>query len=187
MADTTVRPARPDDAPLIAAVQGAVWSQVYAGLLPPDTLAGAGSANAVATWRQAIDAPPSAQHRVLVALADDEVVGFVAMAPSSDPDLVAPEDVEVHALCVAPERTRVGHGSRLVNATADVMRGLAVGHLHVWVSDWEKGLRQFLERSGWADDGARRRLDLRGDGEVVVDQVRLATALADPSMTGSRS
>ena len=180
MADTSVRPAAPGDAPVIAAVQGAAWSQVYAGLLPPDMLAGVGSEDAVATWRQAIDAPPSHRHRVLVALAGDEVVGFAAMAPSSDPDLVAAEDVEVHALCVAPERTRAGHGSRLVNATADVMRGLAVAYLHVWVADGEDGLRHFLEGAGWADDGARRRLDLRGDGEVVVDQVRLRTSLVDP-------
>lgn len=177
MPDASVRPATPADAAAIASVQAAVWSQVYAGLLPPETLAAAGSADARATWEQAIGTPPSPRHRVLVALAGDEVVGFAAVSPATDPDLDPDADAELHAVCVAPDRAGQGHGSRLVNATADVMRGLAVAHLHVWLSDREAGLRTFLETGGWADEGARRRLDLRGDEEVVVDQVRLGTSL----------
>jgi hypothetical protein len=40
-------------------------------------------------------------------------------------------------------------------------------------------LRQFLTDAGWAPDGAHRELDLRGDGEVLVKQVRLHTDLGD--------
>lgn len=184
MPDASVRPATPRDATAVCALQAAVWSQTYAGLLPVDTLHAAGSAEAVATWERAISTPPSPRHQVLVALAGEQVVGFAALAPATDPDLDPAGDAELHALCVAPDRTGEGHGSRLVNATADVARGRSVARLHVWLCGRETGLRRFLEGAGWAEDGARRRLDLRGDEQVVVDQVRLATSLAGGDVLG---
>lgn len=179
MADSSVRPARPGDAVAIARVQAAAWAQVWARVLPAEVLGAVGSEEAVATWSEAVGAPPSPRHRVLLALAGEEIVGFAAIAPATDPDLDPVRDAELHALCVAPERGGAGHGSRLVNACADVMRGLDVAHLCMWLSGPEERLRRFLEQSGWADDGARRGLDLRGDGAVVVEQVRLSTALTD--------
>jgi GNAT superfamily N-acetyltransferase len=112
-------------------------------------------------------------------VAGADVVGFVALGPAGDPDLVPRLDAELHALCVDPARTGQGHGSRLVNASADVLRGTGFGHLHVWLSDAEDELRTFLEKAGWEDDGARRSLDLRGDGEVTVEQVRLRAMISD--------
>jgi hypothetical protein len=66
-----------------------------------------------------------------------------------------------------------------VNATADVLREAGFGHVHVWLTDRETDLRAFLEKAGWEDDGARRSLDLRGDGAVLVEQVRLRTVIAE--------
>jgi ribosomal protein S18 acetylase RimI-like enzyme len=179
MADASVRPASPDDAPEIARIQAAVWSEVYRSVLPPDALAAATSEESADTWREAVAAPPSPRHRVLTALAGETVVGFVALGPASDPDLQPDLDAELHALCVDPGATGAGHGSRLVNASADVLRGAGFGHVHVWLSEAENELRTFLEKAGWADDGARRSLDLRGDGEVLVEQTRLRTVIAD--------
>jgi GNAT superfamily N-acetyltransferase len=181
MADSSVRPATPGDAPEIARIQAAVWARVFADLLPPDALAAAGAEESTATWRDAVASPPSPRHRVLTALAGEDVVGFSALGPAGDPDLVPQLDAELHALCVDPERSGEGHGSRLVNASADVLRGAGFGHLHVWLTDRETDLRTFLEKAGWADDGARRSLDLRGDGEVLVEQVRLRTTIAEPA------
>jgi ribosomal protein S18 acetylase RimI-like enzyme len=181
MADSSVRPATLDDVPQIARIQAAVWAEVYRDVLPADTLAAAGSEQAAQTWRGAVAEPPSPRHRVLAALAGDRVVGFAALGPAGDPDLVPQQDAELHALCVDPEHAGAGHGSRLVNASADVSRGAGFGHLHVWLSPAERGLRTFLEQAGWAADGATRSLDLRGDGEVLVEQVRLRTMLAEPA------
>jgi GNAT superfamily N-acetyltransferase len=181
MADASVRPATPQDAPEIARIQAAVWAQVYRDVLPPATLDDVASAEAAATWRDAVGHPPSPRHRVLTALAGEDVVGFAALGPATDPDLAPDRDAELHALCVDPARTGAGHGSRLVNAGADVLRAAGFGSLHVWLTDRETGLREFLEKAGWADDGARRSLDLRGDGAVLVEQVRLRTVLAEPA------
>lgn len=176
MADASVRPAVADDAPELARIQAAVWSAVHPGL-PDDVLAAVGSVEAAEQWRRSASAPPTPRHRVLTALAGETVVGFAALAPASDPDTIPALDGELLALCVDPTATSAGHGSRLVNAVADLARIDGSHHLHAWLADAETGLRDFLVGAGWAADGARRSLDLRGDGAVLLDQTRLRTAL----------
>lgn len=181
MADVSVRPATPADAAAVARVQASVWSRLYVGLLPPDALAALDSPESVSSWRAAVTAPPTPEHRVLVALDGTEVVGFAAFAPAADPDLEPDTDAELQVLCVAPDHAGGGHGSRLVNASADVARDHGFEHVHVWLTEREDELRAFLGKAGWVDDGARRSLDLRGDGEFLVDQLRLRTTIGDPS------
>lgn len=178
MADASVRPASADDATELARIQAAVWSVVHPDL-PADVLAAVGSVEAVEQWRRSAVAPPSPRHRVLAALTGDTVVGFAALAPASDPDTIPALDGELLALCVDPAAAGAGHGSRLVNAAADLARIDGVRHLHAWLADAEEDLRAFLVVSGWDDDGARRSLDLRGDGAVLLDQTRLRTALVE--------
>ena len=178
VADASVRPASTADAPELARIQAAVWGAAHSDL-PADVLEAVGSAEAAAQWASAAADPPSPRHRVLTALAGERVVGFAALAPASDPDTVPSLDGELLALCVDPAETGRGHGSRLVNAAADLARIDGVGHLHAWLSDGEADLRAFLVGAGWAADGATRSLDLRGDGDVVIDQTRLRTALVD--------
>jgi len=177
VADASVRRAVTGDAPGIARVQGAVWGRVYAGVLPAELLAGLAGGDGAETWRQTASEPPGERHRLLVALDGDRVVGVAALAPASDPDLVPPLDAELHVFCVDPDQEGRGHGSRLLNASADVMREAGFSHLHVWLGEPERGLWTFLEGAGWAPDGAGRTLDLRGDGQVLVEQVRLRTSL----------
>jgi GNAT superfamily N-acetyltransferase len=105
------------------------------------------------------------------------VVGFAALIPAGDPDTVPALDGELIALHVDPQAQGAGHGSRLVNAVADVARDDGVHHLYAWLADAEVALCDFLVASGWAHDGAIRELDLTGDGRVLVGQARLRTAL----------
>ncbi len=179
MADASVRRAVSGDATGIARVQGAVWARIYGGVLPAETIAAVTDEDAAETWRAAASGPPSDRHRLLVALEGDRVVGVAALAPAADPDLVPPLDAELHVFCIDPDEEGHGHGSRLLNASADVMRETGFSHLHVWLGEPERGLWTFLEGAGWAPDGATRTLDLRGDEQVVVEQVRLRTSLED--------
>ncbi len=178
MADASVRPATAADAADIARIQATVWAGVHSDL-PAAVLEAVGSAEAAEQWAMAATDPPSPRHRVLTALAGERVVGFAALAPASDPDTIPSLDGDLLALCVDPAETGRGHGSRLVNAAADLARIDGVGHLHAWLSDAEEDLRAFLVGAGWAADGATRRLDLVGDGAVLVDQSRLRTALVE--------
>ena len=180
VADASVRAAGPDDVTAIARVQAAAWQADYAGLLPADVLADLDSPAAQEQWRRAVTDPPTPRHRVLVALTGTGIVGFAAFGPSADPDLGASLEAEVAALCVTPQHTGAGHGSRLVNATVDHLRGDGFLHASVWLAATGAGddrLHRFLTDAGWAEDGAHRALDLYGDASLVVPQVRLRAAI----------
>jgi GNAT superfamily N-acetyltransferase len=175
MADRSVRVAWADDAPAIAAVQARAW-QSYSELLPSAVVARIDADAFAATWREAIATPPSARHRVLVALERNTVVGFAATAPSDDPD-AEPGDGEVVAFHVDPDATGAGHGSRLVSAVADTLRADGFSHARMWLIAGDDAVRGFLEPAGWAADGAHRQLDLTGDGIATLRQLRLQTDL----------
>jgi len=183
VADSSVRAASPDDAQAIAAVQAAAWRASYADLLPTELLDELDSADASDQWRAATSSPPSPRHRVLVAMSGADIVGFTSFGPAEDPDLVAlldMVDAELIALSVRPDRLREGHGSRLVNAAVDHLRGDGFLHVRVWLAEpggADDRLHDFLAGAGWAQDGARRELDLNGDGRLVVPQVRLHAAI----------
>ena len=89
---------------------------MHGAALPADLLEAVGSDEAADSWRSAIAEPPSPRHRVLAASAGDRVVGFAALAPSSDPDTDPDPDGELLALCVDPGgagvRARVAAGQR---------------------------------------------------------------------------
>jgi GNAT superfamily N-acetyltransferase len=174
-----VRAASPDDADAIANVQATAWQAAYGSLLPADVIDDLHSTDARDQWRAAVSSPPSPRHRVLVAVTGVDVVGFAAFGPSDDSDLVAMVDAELVALCVLPDRLREGHGSRLVNAAVDHLREDGFLHVRVWLSAGaeDERMHAFLAGAGWAEDGARRELDLYGDGRLVVAQVRLHAAI----------
>jgi GNAT superfamily N-acetyltransferase len=176
MADRSVRMAWADDAPAIAAVQARAWQLSYAELLPAKVLSGIDTADFAQSWQHAIARPPSARHRVMVALERNTVVGFAATAPSDDPDAEA-VDAEVVALHVDPDVIGSGHGSRLISAVADTLRADGFNHARVWIIAADDAVRAFLEPAGWAADGAHRQLDLTGDGTITLRQIRLQTNL----------
>lgn len=175
--DAGVRPARIDDAPAVAAVQAAAWRASYADLLPADVLAELTAESLAPRWDEAIRTTPSPRHHLLVATAGGTVVGFATAAPGGDPDLDPEHDADLLELVVGPTARGAGHGSRLLAAVADVLRGDGFARMHHWVSAADADLRRFLLEAGWGPDGASRELDLRGDGEVVVAQERLHTSL----------
>jgi GNAT superfamily N-acetyltransferase len=178
IAESSVRHALPAEAPAIAAVQVAAWRRAYKDLLPTDVLDQFDAAQFAEQWRAALLSPGQARNRVMVALAGRELVGFAAITPSDDPDADPATDALVTELCIAPEATRAGHGSRLLNAVVDTVRADGFSRVTVWMNSTDDALRGFYTESGWAPDGAHRELDLYGDGSVRVKQVRLHT---DPS------
>lgn len=190
MADVSVRPARPHDAEPVAHLQLLTWKAVYGDLLP-DAALGLPLEQVAAVWLNAIEAPPSPQHRLLVALEQAEVVGFAASEPATDDDLGAaapatrapdsaaplPAAVELTAFLVEPRWSRRGHGSRLLTASVDHWRGDGFATAVHWAFEADTRLAGFLESAGWGFDGYGRGLDT---GPRVVPQRRLHTSLAQP-------
>ena len=173
MADVSVRPARPEDAERVARVQLSTWRTAYADLLPPEAL-DVPEVQAAALWLGAVESPPSPQHRLLVAMERDELVGFAASGPSADED--APGAVELMTLLVEPRWGRRGHGSRLVAASVDHWRGDGFATALTWAWEADPATRSFLTGSGWEPDGLVRGLDT---GPRVQRQLRFHTDLRE--------
>lgn len=176
-ADRSVRIAWADDAVAVGAVQARAWRETYASVLPADLLDDIDAGAFAEQWRAAITTPPTAKHRVLVALERNTVAGFAATAPSEDPD-ADPGDGEIVAFHIDPDAFGAGHGSRLLTAAADTLRADGFIRARIWAVVGDDALRAFLESAGWAPDGAHRELDLTGDGTARLRQVRLHTGLS---------
>jgi len=176
------RPARASDADSMVRVQVASWRCLFAGIVPEDLLAELTGEQAQEVWRdrwrEAITNPPTSRHRVLVAVSETpsrEVVGFVSAGPATDADRWPGTDGELYELRVAPDKTKQGHGSRLLHAAADTLAEDGFHTLSIWALAADSVLRRFLESSGWAPDGAQGELDVG----TSVPVVRLHTRISE--------
>jgi GNAT superfamily N-acetyltransferase len=198
-ADASVRAATAADAGAMGRVQAVAWRSSYGDVLPADTLAGLEPERLGDVWRDAVVRPPSGAHRVLVALAAGELVGFAAIGPSEGPQ---PEVGELVALVVAPGAQHAGHGSRLLNAAADRLRDVGFEQVVAWVLAGDEVRLRFLTAAGFALDGAERTFAAAsgdradgvdgadgadaesgdsGDGTAELREVRLVASLAPPA------
>ena len=171
MADVSVRPARPQDAEWVARVQLSTWRTAYAGLLPPEALA-LPEEQVAAVWLNAVEAPATPQHRLLVAMDGDELVGLATSGPDED----EPDQAELTSLLVLPRWGRRGHGSRLLAASVADWRQDGARLARCWAFEEDAATVAFLRSAGWAPDGAARGLDT---GDRVLRQVRFHTDLGD--------
>ncbi len=180
-----VRPARPGDAADIARIQLVTWRTAYRRVVPREILAELDVEFLRGRWAEAIAAPPSAAHRVLVAVeqADREhTVGFAAIGPADETSL-APDEAEAPTgvgaftdLLVEPRWGRRGHGSRLLAAAVAHWRDDGYRRALAWAFEADPAMRKFLESAGWEADGATRSLDM---ADVLVPQLRLHVGLTD--------
>lgn len=179
LADASVRSARAGDVPAVGLVQAAVWRAAYSTLLPAEVLDRFEGPAFAKAWRSSLDNPPSGLHRLLVACAGDQVAGFVAVGPTADTD--AGDAVgEVLALGVHPDARRQGHGSRLLNAAVDTLRGKGAVRLHAWLLATDEETRAFLQAGGLRADGAYRDRVVAPDGTVAREVRLVANLSADP-------
>jgi ribosomal protein S18 acetylase RimI-like enzyme len=176
-----VRAARASDAEGLALVQVASWRSAFAELVPEAVIAELCSDDALAQfaarWRDAISAPPTAKHRVHVAVeqpGDPEILGFAAAGPATDEDLWPGTDGQLYELHVAPAVADSGHDQRLLHAVADTFAEDGFSAAYTWALAGDAARIGFLEAAGWAQDGSRSNLDMG----VKVPVVRLHTRLS---------
>src|SRR5699024_1318009 len=172
-----VRIAWSGDADAVARCQVRGWRDAYASVLPGDVLAELDPDEFAAKWRASLDKPVDARNRVLVALERSAVRGFAVTSPAADPDCDPIVDGEITEFVIDPDHRREGHGSRLLQACTDTLRADQFTRAVWWLPVQDDPLREFVTSTGWAADGAHRELDLAGDGQVRLKQVRLHTSL----------
>lgn len=168
LADASVRTGRVSDAPAVGLVQATVWRDAFADTMPAEVLSSFEPQSFATIWRRSLQDPPSALHRLLVACAGDQVVGFAAIGPAevTDPS-VAQTDGELLVLAVHPDARRVGHGSRLLNAAADTLRAGDRTSLLTWLPATDEQSRAFTDAAGLSPDGAWRERVVGPGGETI--------------------
>jgi GNAT superfamily N-acetyltransferase len=179
VADVSVRPARPDEAAELGRIQVNTWRTAYRDVVPAAVLEALSPALATPSWAAAMGAAPSAKHHVLVALEQQWRVGFAAVGPADELEPDDPEQettAQLAVILVEPRWGRRGHGSRLLAAVVDTIRGDGMTRLIAWIPEGDAATRDFLTSTGWAPDGLVRALDT-GDGELR--EIRLHTALGE--------
>lgn len=173
-ADVSVRLAWPDDAPAIAAVQHDHWQRTYGDIVDPGELEALDETEMAGRWAQIISTPKDARVRTLVALERATLRGFALVHPCHDPDADQIRDAEIGEFVVAGDHQRIGHGSRLLHACIDTVRADSFERAVWWVSPTDDVLRNWLQDSGWAADGAHRAFAAQSG---PVKQIRLHTTL----------
>ena len=150
-----IRAARPDDAEATAQVHVASWAAAY-------TLRGPSLEQRLDLHRRF---PPA-----FVAEVDGEIVGFVAVGPSRDPDA----EGELFTIYVDPAHWGAGVGRELIRAGEERMRDLGCRTVVLWVLDGNTRAQRFYESAGWTADGERRTIDFVGQS---IAEVRYAKQL----------
>jgi ribosomal protein S18 acetylase RimI-like enzyme len=171
VADASARIARPNDAAAVGLVQAAIWRAAYGPVLPPEVVEQFDPAGFARVWRDSLNHPPSSRHVLLVACAGEQVVGLAAVGPSSDKD-AGDTSGELLTLGVHPDARRCGHGSRLLNAAVDTLRGKGFSSVSVWLLAQDEDTRGFLTAAGFSPDSAYRDRVVDADG-ALAREVRL--------------
>jgi len=84
---------------------------------------------------------------------------------------------EILALGVHPDARRCGHGSRLLNAAVDTLRGKGFSSMSVWLLARDEDTRAFLTAAGLGPDGAYRDRVIDAEG-ALAREVRLTSDLS---------
>jgi GNAT superfamily N-acetyltransferase len=164
------------------------WRADYRTFVPAPVLAELTGADAAEVWRQrwaeAVTAPPSPRHRLLVAVASESVVGFAACGPAGEADHDPETSAELITLRVEPGHASQGHDSRLLAAVADMLRDDGFRTAITWVFEKDEAQRAFFVSAGWAPDGARRTLSFPapsadGDATAPLTMIRMHTDISD--------
>lgn len=178
LADASVRRAGPNDAAAVGLVQEAVWAEAYAPRVPEHIAEQFTAAGFASVWRRSLASPPPGVWTLLVACAGEQVVGYAAIGPSQDRDGEASTG-SLMEIGVHPLGRRSGHGSRLLNAAADILREAGATEFTAWLPADAEDTRAFFDRSGMHPDGAFRDRGVAED--VTVREIRVAASLADPA------
>jgi len=142
-----VRPAAVDDAERLGVVHVAVWREAYAASMPADFLAGLDEQVSAERWRTTLSAGPDGD-TVLVATADDVVVGVAVAGPTrDDPPDPAFELQSINVLAAH-------HGTGVATALLDAVLAPAADQpVSLWVADANARAASFYTRAGFVPDG----------------------------------
>jgi len=133
----TIRPARPDDADALRAIDEATWA--------PDISPGSGAAGV----------PPDRLGDTLVAEVGGAVAGYVLLGPPT-PLASNAHVLQIQGLAVDPARRRGGVGRALVEAAATEAAARGARRLTLRVLAPNAGARRLYAACGFVEEGVLR-------------------------------
>ena len=172
MSSYSVRPATARDAKAIADIHVATWKATYSELMPENFLKAMTAEMRLAYWKEAIE---YSEPQTLVAVADNQVVGFVGFDRSRDPGTRSTVG-EVWALYVMPEHMRQGAGIALWDGARDGLKEEGCTQVTAWVLLNNAPAMAFFEHSA----GFKREMpSLRTTafGTARLEEIRLKRAV----------
>ena len=151
-----IRPARVSDAPALAKVHVDSWRTAYSELVPESQIQSFTYERRQERFRQSLAAGAEETYLVQVA---GEVVGFLTVGASRDPDLDSDSTGEIWGIYVAPDYWRSGIGTSLANEAERIFASREYDDAVLWVLEGNEGARQFYEALGFSPDGQSKSID----------------------------
>lgn len=165
-----IRNATFDDASAIAAIHVHTWQAAYAGILPTDYLANLSLQKRTDFWRQQLTVSGSL---VLVAVENDEVIGWASGGANRDPS--ANSGAEVYAIYVLPEFWTRGIGRELMQKTEESFSPNSC--ITLWVLAQNQRAIRFYNKLGYKSDDCKKTIQLGG---VSLVEIRLKKIRGQP-------
>lgn len=141
----SIRLARAEDATGIAQIHVESWRDAYAGLLPDQHLAQLDAQRHSIAWTRSLSRPEDRRH-TLVALVEDEVVGFATFGPARDgrPN----GEGEIYMLYVDTDWRELGIGRQLVQAAFVALWETGNKQASIWCLEDNHAATGFYKRLG---------------------------------------
>jgi ribosomal protein S18 acetylase RimI-like enzyme len=154
-----------DDAAKIAHLLISAWRTAYRGIVPDSYLQSLSPEERTARLRQSF---LEEKRDTYLAETGDELLGFVTIGPSRDPDVDATCVGEIRGIYLAPEYWRRGIGTYLLMHGQRILKRRGYAQATLWVLAANIRARRFYEAMGFRVDGATKELSFG----VVLQAVR---------------
>ena len=138
-----IRRAQAGDTASLGVLHSAVWAELYADLLPAETLASLDAQTMTELWGRFISRGDA--YVQFVAEVDGEIVGFAGVGPGREPGYELGR--ELYFIYVAPEHRRGSIGKALLKQ-ADVD--------YLWIAETNRATQAFYRKQKFYPDSVRR-------------------------------
>jgi GntR family transcriptional regulator len=156
-----LRPARPDDAPVLAQIFVQAWRAAYEGVVDDLVLAGLDEQELAARFRDFIGSA-TGDHNAILAARGRKPVGFARFG--EDPDV--PGTGHVVSLYVTPTAMGQGVGRTLLAEVVAELRRRGYRTVTLWVFEANARARRLYGDMGFQPDGRTRVEDAYGAPEI---------------------
>ena len=151
--DLKIRQAKISDACRIAEIHVDTWRAAYRGQMPGAVLEALDVKKRAILWAKLL---ADQKHRIFVAEAMMNIVGFCDLMPSRDQDADPEMTAELVAIYVHPNHWRKGAGRALCRRALETARVDNFTAVTLWVLASNKPARDFYAAMGFSLDGANK-------------------------------